>query len=124
MRRVDRDQAIKRNFLAGVFLFLLVLFALGALRYQAARLAYRLDALNREIGRYSLEETALRQEFSGLVSPIKIYSYCKERLGMEKVQVAESLTVPVREGRFAADRGPEPVKGWRTRFAWLFGGSN
>ena len=43
---------------------------------------------------------------------------------MEKVQVAESLTVPVREGRFAADRGLEPVKGWRTRFAWLFGGNN
>ena len=64
------------------------------------------------------------QEFSGLVSPIKIYSYCKERLGMEKVQVAESLAIPVREGRFVADRGPEPVKGWRTRFAWLFGGSN
>ena len=124
MRRVDRDQAMKRNFLAGVFLFLLVLFALGALRYQAARLAYRLDALNREIGRYSLEETALRQEFSGLVSPIKIYSYCKERLGMEKMQVAESLTVPMQERRFATDRGLEPVKGWRTRFAWLFGGNN
>ena len=124
MRRVGGDRAIKRNFMMGVLLVLLVLSVLGMLRYQAARLAYRLDGLNRTIGRYAMEETVLRQEFSGLVAPIKIYSYCKERLGMEKVLVAETISVPMREARFVADRVPEPTKGWRTRFAWIFGGTH
>lgn len=103
---------------------LTVLSMLGTLRYQAARLAYRLDNLNKAIGRYTLEETVLRQEFSGLVAPIRIYSYCKERLGMEKVRVAETLVVPARGGHFAAERVPEPTKGWRSRFAWIFGESH
>ncbi len=121
MRRVGGDRAIKRNFMMGVLLVLLVLSVLGMLRYQAARLAYRLDGLNRTIGRYAMEETVLRQEFSGLVAPIKIYSYCKERLGMEKVLVAETIAVPVRGDVFVAERLPEPAKGWRARFAWIFG---
>lgn len=110
--------------MVGVLLSLTVLSMLGTLRYQAARLAYRLDNLNKAIGRYTLEETVLRQEFSGLVAPIRIYSYCKERLGMEKVRVAETLVVPVRGAYFAAERVPEPVKGWRSRFAWIFGESH
>lgn len=123
MRRVGKGQAIKRNFMAGVLLSLLVLLFLGTLRYQGARLAYRLDALNRAIERYSLEETVLRQEFSGLVAPIRIYSYCKERLGMEKVLVAETITLQPREGLFAAGPVSEPTRGWRSRFAWIFGES-
>ena len=78
MRRIGGGQRVRRNFMVGVLLSLTVLSMLGTLRYQAARLAYRLDNLNKAIGRYTLEETVLRQEFSGLVAPIRIYSYCKE----------------------------------------------
>lgn len=121
MRRVGRSYSVKRNFMAGVFLTLIVISILGSLRFQAMRLAYRLDSLNKTIESYSREETVLRQEFSGLVAPIRIYSYCKERLGMEKILVAETLHIRAREERFAAERIPEPIKGWRSRLAWIFG---
>nr|WP_315099818.1 hypothetical protein [uncultured Fretibacterium sp.] len=124
MRRVNRVRAIRRHFMAGVVFGLLVLLALGALRYEAGCLAYRLDSLNRAIGRYSMEETALRQEFSGLVAPIRIYSYCKEQLGMEKVRVAETILVRPRGGDLTAESISGPTKGWRARVAWLFGEEN
>lgn len=124
MRRVNRVRAMRRHFMAGVVFGLLVLLALGALRYEAGCLAYRLDSLNRAIGRYSMEETALRQEFSGLVAPIRIYSYCKEQLGMEKVRVAETILVRPRGGDLTAESISGPTKGWRARVAWLFGEEN
>ena len=115
---------MRRHFMAGVVFGLLVLLALGALRYEAGCLTYRLDSLNRAIGRYSMEETALRQEFSGLVAPIRIYSYCKEQLGMEKVRVAETILVRPRGGDLTAESISGPTKGWRARVAWLFGEEN
>ena len=124
MRRVNRGRALRKNFMPGVVFGLLVLLALGALRYEAGCLAYRLDSLNRAIGRYSMEETALRQEFSGLVAPIRIYSYCKEQLGMEKVRVAETILVRPRGGDLTAESISGPTKGWRARVAWLFGEEN
>ena len=124
MRRVNRVRAIRRHFMAGVVFGLLVLLALGALRYEAGCLAYRLDSLNRAIGRYSMEETALRQEFSGLVAPIRIYSYCKEQLGMEKVRVAETILVRPRGGDLTAESVSGPTKGWRARVAWILGERN
>ena len=124
MGRVNRLRAMRRHFMAVVVFGLLVLLALGALRYEAGCLAYRLDSLNRAIGRYSMEETALRQEFSGLVAPIRIYSYCKEQLGMEKVRVAETILVRPRGGDLTAESISGPTKGWRARVAWLFGEEN
>ena len=124
MRRVNRVRAMRRHFMAGVVFGLLVLLALGALRYEAGCLAYRLDGLNRAIGRYSLEETALRQEFSGLVAPIRIYSYCKEQLGMEKVRVAETILVRPRGGDLTAESVSGSTKGWRARVAWILGERN
>ena len=124
MRRVNRVRAMRRHFMAGVVFGLLVLLALGALRYEAGCLAYRLDSLNRAIGRYSLEETALRQELSGLVAPIRIYSYCKEQLGMEKVRVAETILVRPRGGDLTAESVSGPTKGWRARVAWILGERN
>ncbi|MFC2594595.1 MAG: hypothetical protein ACFNW0_05945 [Fretibacterium sp.] len=115
---------MRRHFMAGVVFGLLVLLALGALRYEAGCLAYRLDSLNRAIGRYSMEETALRQEFSGLVAPIRIYSYCKEQLGMEKVRVAETILVRPRGGDLTAESVSGPTKGWRARVAWILGERN
>ena len=124
MRRVNRVRAMRRHFMAGVVFGLLVLLALGALRYEVGCLAYRLDSLNRAIGRYSMEETALRQEFSGLVAPIRIYSYCKEQLGMEKVRVAETILVRPRGGDLTAESVSGPTKGWRARVAWILGERN
>lgn len=124
MGRVNRGRAMRKNFMTGVVFGLLVLLALGALRYEAGRLAYRLDSLNRAIGRYSMEETALRQEFSGLVAPIRIYSYCKEQLGMEKVRVAETILVRPRNGALTAESVSEPARGWRARVAWILGEGN
>ena len=124
MRRVNRVRAMRRHFMAGVVFGLLVLLALGALRYEVGCLAYRLDNLNRAIGRYSLEETALRQEFSGLVAPIRIYSYCKEQLGMEKVRVAETILVRPRGGDLTAESVSGSTKGWRARVAWILGERN
>lgn len=124
MRRVNRVRAMRRHFMAGVVFGLLVLLALGALRYEAGCLAYRLDSLNRAIGRYSMEETALRQEFSGLVAPIRIYSYCKEQLGMEKVRVAETILVRPRGGDLTAESVSGSTKGWRARVAWILGERN
>ena len=124
MGRVNRVRAMRKNFMAGVVFGLLVLLALGALRYEAGCLAYRLDNLNQAIGRYCLEETALRQELSGLVAPIRIYSYCKEQLGMEKVRVAETILVRPRDGALAVEGVSGPAKGWRSRVAWILGERN
>lgn len=124
MGRVNRLRAMRRHFMAVVVFGLLVLLALGALRYEADCLAYRLDNVNRAIGRYSLEETALRQELSGLVAPIRIYSYCKEQLGMEKVRVAETILVRPRDGVLTAENVSGPAKGWRSRVAWILGERN
>ena len=124
MGRVNRVRAMRRHFMAVVVFGLLVLLALGVLRYEAGCLAYRLDSLNRAIGRYSMEETVLMQEFSGLVAPIRIYSYCKEQLGMEKVRVAETILVRPRGGDLTAGSVLRPAKGWRARVAWLFGEEN
>ena len=124
MRRVNRVRAMRRHFMAVVVFGLLVLLALGALRYEVGCLAYRLDNLNQAIGRYCLEETALRQELSGLVAPIRIYSYCKEQLGMEKVRVAETILVRPRGGDLTAESVSGPTKGWRARVAWILGERN
>lgn len=124
MGRVNRLRAMRRHFMAVVVFGLLVLLALGALRYEVGCLAYRLDNLNQAIGRYSLEETALRQELSGLVAPIRIYSYCKEQLGMEKVRVAETILVRPRDGALTAEGVSGPAKGWRSKVAWILGERN
>ena len=76
--------------------FLGAILGLGVLRFHAARLAYHLNSINLSIQQYVNEETALKQELSALVAPIKIYGYCKENLGMQKVTNAEALPVRAR----------------------------
>ena len=104
-------------------LFLCVILGLGVLRFHAARKAYYLDALNLSIQQLSNEETALKQEISALAAPIKIYSYCKERLGMQKVADAETLAIHLRGVQVAQkkDVPPEKEEGWHMRLAWLWG---
>lgn len=101
--------------------FLIVILGLGVLRFHAARLAYHLDSLNLSIQRYAKEETALQQQLSTLVSPYKVYSYCKERLGMTKALTAETLTVRSSRGLAAKKETEVEKQGWRATLAWLLG---
>ena len=101
-----------------------LIIGLGILRFHAARLAYYLESVNQSIQKYSDEEVILRQELSALVAPIRIYSYCKESLGMQKVLKAETLSTRVRSTGLAASRHENNESrrtGWRSGLAWLFG---
>ena len=103
---------------------LLLIALLGFLRFHAARLAYQLDSINESIQQYVAEETRLQQELSALVAPINIYTYCKERLGMQKVLRVEALSVgPQERLASAGSLAPRPDDtGWRASLAWLWGG--
>ena len=100
-----------------------LVIGLGILRFHAAKLAYYLESVNQSIQRYSDEEVVLRQELSALVAPIRIYSYCRESLGMQKVMKAETLPVRVLNRELTASRknNPSVLQGWRSGLAWLFG---
>ena len=100
-----------------------LVIGLGILRFHAARLAYYLESVNQSIQRYSDEEVILRQELSALVAPIRIYSYCRENLGMQKVTKAETLPVRGMHRDFTASKRNTPsiLQGWRSGLAWLFG---
>ena len=109
---------------AALSLVVVLTMGLGFLRLHAARLAYYLDSVNRSIQKYTDEEIVLRQELSGLLAPIRIYSYCKENLGMQKVLKAETLPVRRRgEILTAARKNKENKKesSWRSGLAWIFG---
>ena len=105
----------------GVVISLVI--GLGILRFHAARLAYYLESVNQSIQKYSDEEVILRQELSALVAPIRIYSYCKENLGMHKVIKAETLPVRLKSSSLAASKSDTPsgLQGWRSSLAWLLG---
>ena len=98
-----------------------LVIGLGILRFHAARLAYYLESVNQSIQKYSDEEVILRQELSALVAPIRIYSYCKESLGMQKVLKAETLPVRMRGERVLTASQTEESRGWRSGLAWLIG---
>ena len=100
-----------------------LVIGLGILRFHAARLAYYLESINQSIQNYSNEEVVLRQELSALVAPIRIYSYCKESLGMQKVTKAETLPVRMRNETLTASQNNSPSQrqGWRSALAWLLG---
>ena len=111
------------KFLAAFVICVGLVIGLGILRFHSARLAYYLESVNQSIQRYSDEEVVLRQELSALVAPIRIYSYCRESLGMQKAEKAETLPVRVRNEGLAAARKntPSGLQGWRSGLAWLFG---
>ena len=111
------------KFIAALGVITCLVIGLGILRFHAARLAYYLESVNQSIQKYSDEETILRQELSALVAPIRIYSYCKESLGMQKVLKAETLPIRSRIGVLNASKKNVPSKnqGWRSGLAWLFG---
>ncbi|MDR1977352.1 MAG: hypothetical protein LBQ42_01320 [Synergistaceae bacterium] len=92
---------------------------LGFFRLQVSRLEQLLSSIDGSIERYSAEEVELKQVFSGLASPIKIYSYCKDMLGMDKVKQVEIVNVPATH--VVAIPSPEPQKGWRSSVFSILG---
>ena len=123
--RKDNANRIKitLNFVLGLVVVISLVIGLGILRFHAARLAYYLESVNQSIQKYSDEDVSLRQELSALVAPIRIYSYCKESLGMQKVLKAETLPRRMRTDNFA-DSGnnlQSESGGWRSSLAWLLG---
>ena len=111
------------KFMLGLGIVISLVIGLGILRFHAARLAYYLESVNQSIQKYSDEEVVLRQELSALIAPIRIYSYCKENLGMQKVLKAETLPVRMRSGNLAASKSSSGsgLQGWRSSLAWLLG---
>ena len=111
------------KFMLGLGIVISLVIGLGILRFHAARLAYYLESVNQSIQKYSDEEVVLRQELSALIAPIRIYSYCKENLGMQKVLKAETLPVRMKSGNLAASKSSSSsgLQGWRSSLAWLLG---
>ena len=111
------------KFMAALFVVMCLLIGLGILRFHAARLAYYLESVNQSIQKYSDEEVILRQELSALVAPIRIYSYCKESLGMQKVLKAETLPIRLHGDILTASKNDtnSENQGWRSSLAWVFG---
>ena len=111
---------------AALCLIVVLTMGLGFLRFQSARLAYYLETVNESIKKYTEEEINLRQELSGLLAPIRIYSYCKENLSMQKVLKAETLPVRIRGNALTASKKESNSEklGWRSAFAWFFGSDN
>jgi hypothetical protein len=100
----SKKRASSKPFLTVSALSFVAIVGLGFFRFSAAQLEFRLHTIERSIQRYTAEEIELRQVLSGLTSPIRVFSYCRERLGMtparqEIVQVprilAARVTVPV-----------------------------
>ena len=97
-----------------------VIVGLGFFRFNASQLEYRLNSIERSIERYSIEEIELKQTLSSLTSPIKIYSYCKDRLGMSTAR-QELVRIPYSRVLVADVIPIEPQKGWRSSLFSFFG---
>jgi hypothetical protein len=120
MHRVQKRKRIAPwpLFTVAVLLFAAIVL-LGFFRLQAARLEQLLYNIDREIERYSLEEDELKQIFAKHASPLQIYSYWKEKLGMDKAKQVEVIRIP---GVYTATLSPpEPQKGWRSSLFSIFG---
>ncbi|MBQ3454844.1 MAG: hypothetical protein IJG36_00275 [Synergistaceae bacterium] len=123
--RKDKNNKLRvtLKFVLGLGVVIFLVIGLGVLRFHAARLAYYLESVNQSIQKYSEEEVQLRQELSALVAPIKIYSYCKESLGMQKVVRAETLPIRLKTSTYTASKQDTTsgFQGWRSSLAWLLG---
>lgn len=115
----NRKQTSSRPLFTMAALLFTAIVILGVFRFHVSRLEHLLDNINRGIERYAAEEVELKQVFSGLASPIKIYSYCKDMLGMDKVKHVEMVRVP--NTHVATVPAPSPQKNWRSSVLSLFG---
>ena len=132
MPGTDRKRSVKglMTFIVTAAVFVGCVLGLGVLRFYSAKLAYYLDSLNVSVKRYADQEVLLKLELSALTAPVKIYSYCRETLGMEKVMTAEVLPMYNRNNNnylannkinINNNKSRAEVPGWLKSFAWLFG---
>ena len=115
--RRNKKRVSSRPFFTLAVLSFAAIIGLGFFRFSASQLEYRLSGIERSIERYTAEEIELKQTLSGLTSPIKIYSYCKEQLGMT---TGKQEIVYVRHVRVADAAPAEPPK-WRSSMFSFFG---
>ena len=113
-----RKRSSSRLFFIIAVLSFAAIVGLGFFRFNASQMEYRLDSIERSIQRYAAEEVELIQVLSGLTSPIKIYSYCKDQLGMS---MAKQDIVEIPHLLMAETAAPELQKGWRTSMLAFFG---
>ena len=113
-----RKRASSKPFFTLAALSFAAIVGLGFFRFSASQLEYRLSVIERSIERYSAEERELEQSLSSLTSPIKIYSYCKDRLGMNTAN-QDIVQIPLFLTPYAA--APEPQKKWHLSMLSFFG---
>ncbi|MDR1379231.1 MAG: hypothetical protein LBJ36_09325 [Synergistaceae bacterium] len=120
MNRVrNRKRVAPGPLFTAIAVLFTVIVILGVFRLQAARLEQLLHNIERDIERYTLEEDELKQIFSKQASPLQIYSYWKEKLGMDRAQQVEVIRIP---GVYTATvPQPEPQRGWRSSLFSIFG---
>ena len=118
MHRDKRGYSSLPLFLMGAMLFT-SLIVLGIFRFQASQLEYDLGQINKSIERYASEELKLRQDYSALASPIKIYRECKDLLGMDKPKMVEAIRVDA--PRVAEIPKPQSQKELRSSVLSFFG---
>jgi hypothetical protein len=109
---------ISKSVFKVVTVFLFLLAGLGVCRFYSSRLDYSLSEINRKIEAHSMEEIELWQIFSGLTSPIKVYSYCRDKLGMDSPKNVQIIRV---QGPRVAIAPPPNPKGWRSQMLSIFG---
>ena len=118
INRSSKNRVLSRPFFTLGTLSFAMIIGLGFFRFNASQLELRLSGIERGIERYTEEEAELKQALSGLTSPIKIYSYCKDQLGMT---ASSQETVQIRSVRLANVSPAEPQKGWRSSMFAFFG---
>jgi hypothetical protein len=109
---------ISKSVIKAGWIFLILLAGLGVCRIYSSRLDYVLSEISRKIEARSTEEMELWQAFSGLTSPIKVYSYCKDKLGMGSPKNVQVIRV---QGPKIAVVPPPNPKGWRSQMLSFFG---
>jgi len=83
------------------------------LRIHSLDLEKELSGVERNIERYSTEESELRQAFAALTSFAEVYHYCRETLGMDNVKHVEKIQIsPPRAAM--SPHSAELQKGWRS----------
>ena len=118
VNRSCNKRGLSKSLFALSALALAMFFVLGFFRFNSAQLEHRLSGIERSIARYTTEESELRKILSGLTSPIKIYDFSREHLGM--IAGTQEI-VHVRRVRMANTALPEPQKGWRESALAFFG---
>jgi len=118
VNRSSKKRVSSKPFFALSALVFAMIVGLGFFRFNASQLEHSLSRIERSIARYAVEEMELKQVLSGLTSPIRIYSFCKERLGM--IAGTQEI-VHVQRPRMANVPPVESQKGWRASMFAFFG---